>query len=136
MSAIGFDALAAMLAGSPLHRLLGLELDACDAEAGTVTIGLPLRPELSRSPDRLELHGGMTATLIDVAGVSAVAMTVGHPVSTIDLRVDYLRLGTGERFAATAQALRLGRTIGTVDVQVHDAAGALIAVGRGKFTTT
>ena len=133
---MGFDELRAMLAASPFHRLLGLELEACDAEAGTVTIGLSLRPEISRSEGRLELHGGVTATLIDVAGVAAVALTVGHPVATIDLRVDYLRLGTGARVTATARAVRLGRSIGTVDAEVHDAAGTLIALGRGKFTTT
>ena len=136
MSALGFDELAGMLAASPLHRLLGLELDACDTAAGTVTLGLPLRAEISRSDERIELHGGVTATLIDVAGVCAVALAVGHPVTTIDLRVDYLRMGYGERISATARAVRLGRSIGTVDAEVHDAVGTLIAVGRGKFTTS
>ena len=114
-----------MLAASPLHRLLGLELDACDAAAGTVTIGLPLRPEISRSDERIELHGGVTATLVDVAGVCAVALAVGHPVTTIDLRVDYLRMGYGERISATARAVRLGRSIGR-------RVGGAVVRGRAK----
>lgn len=130
-----FARLAAMLDACPFHRHLGVVLDACDEAAGTVTLGLPLTPALSRDAGKVELHGGVTAALIDIAGDCAVALAVGHPVVTIDLRVDYLRMGYGERVTATARALRIGRTIGTVDVDVYDARETLIAAGRGKFTT-
>jgi uncharacterized protein (TIGR00369 family) len=128
--------LEAMVLGCPFHRWLGLELVSFDAEAGTVTIGLPLRPELSRSEERVELHGGVTAALIDIAGDYAVAVRTGHGVPTIDIRVDYLRMGRGERIEATGRAVRIGRTIGTVDVEVRDATGVVIAVGRGKYMTS
>ena len=129
-------ALKALIDTCPFHRLLGIEVDRVDAESGAVTLGLPLRAETSRSPDSLQLHGGVTAALIDIAGDVAVAVVVGHPVVTIDLRVDYLRMGNGARFTATARPVRLGRTIGTVDIEVHDGEGALVAIGRGKFTTS
>lgn len=129
------DRLQALILGCPFHCWLGLEVDAVDMAEGSVTLGLPLRPEFSRSDATIELHGGITAALIDIAGDYAVALSLGRGVPTIDLRVDYLRMGRGERVSATARALRLGRTIGTVDVAVHDAEGALIAVGRGKYST-
>jgi uncharacterized protein (TIGR00369 family) len=129
------DRLQAMILGCPFHRWLGIVVDAVDPADGSLTLGLPLRPEFSRSDTTTELHGGITAALIDIAGDYAVALSLGRGVPTIDLRVDYLRMGRGERVAATARALRVGRTVGTVDVDVHDATGALIAVGRGKYST-
>ena len=130
-----FTRLEAMVRNCPFHRMLGLELDAFDADTGVVTIGLPLRLEFSRLEDSVQLHGGVTAALIDIAGDYAVAARVGHVVPTIDLRIDYLKMGYGTRISATARALRLGRSIGTVDVDVHDEGGTLIAVGRGKYAT-
>lgn len=129
------ETLEAMVLGCPFHRLLGLELEAFDPEAGTVTLGLPLREEFSRQDGTVELHGGITAALIDIAGDYAVAVRIGRGVPTIDLRVDFLKMGRGARVTAEARALRLGRTICTVDVDVRDATGALIAVGRGKYST-
>lgn len=130
------ETLAAMLGDCPFHRFLGMELEDFDAVAGMVRIGLPLRAEFSRKTGAVELHGGVTAALIDIAGDYAVAVRLGHGVPTIDLRIDYLKMGRGARIVATARALRLGRSIGTVDVEVHDQTAALIAVGRGKYATT
>ena len=36
----------------------------------------------------------------------------------------------------TGRLRRAGRTVGVVDVDVHDAEGRLVAVGRGCYTTT
>jgi acyl-coenzyme A thioesterase PaaI-like protein len=36
---------------------------------------------------------------------------------------------------ATARVVRLGKSIGTVDVEVHDDGGRLVAVGRGTYAT-
>lgn len=129
------ETLQAMVLGCPFHRLLGLELDGFDAAAGEVTIGLPLREAFSRKDGEIELHGGITAALIDIAGDYAVAVSTGRGVPTIDLRIDYLKMGRGTRIAATARAVRLGRSIGTVDIEVRDETGAVIAIGRGKYST-
>ncbi|MEL6978312.1 MAG: PaaI family thioesterase [Pseudomonadota bacterium] len=129
------DTLEALVLGCPFHRFLGLELLAFDAEAGSVTLGLPLREEFSRQDGAVELHGGITAALIDIAGDYAVAVRIGRGVPTVDLRVDYLKMGRGERITAEARAVRLGRSIGTVDVEVRDAQETLIAIGRGKYST-
>ena len=127
--------LAALIDGCPFHRWLGLELAGFDADAGTVTIAMTLKPEMSRSDEGVELHGGITAALIDIAGDYAVAVKIGSGVPTIDLRVDYLKMGRGTRVEAFARAVRLGRSIGTVDIEVRDETGAVIAVGRGKYST-
>lgn len=130
-----FEDMARILAGCPFHRLLGMQLEAMDAEAGTVTISLPLKAAFSRSEERLELHGGITAALIDIAGDFAVIARTGQGVPTINLRVDYLKMGRGSAIVARARAVRIGRMIGTVDVEVADETGALIAIGRGTYMT-
>ena len=75
-------------------------------------------------------------TFIDVAGDFALALVVGGPVPTINLRVDYLRPATHTGLTATARVRRAGRTVGVVDVDVHDDSGKLVAVGRGCYSAT
>ena len=90
---------------------------------------------LARAPDDKSFHGGVIATLIDVAGHAAVAVKIGKMAPTIDLRIDYLRPSIGESIVARARLLKVGRLLARVDVDVTDAQGRLIAVGRGSFST-
>ena len=129
------DELENMINGCPFHRFLNMDLINFDETAGTVSIGLNLRPEFSRSEDSVELHGGITAALIDIAGDYAVALKTGVGVPTINLRVDYLKMGRGQRIVANATAIRVGRSIGTVDIEVIDASDAVIALGRGTYSS-
>jgi uncharacterized protein (TIGR00369 family) len=119
----------------PFHAFLGMELVSSDAEAGSVVLRLPFRTEFARASGRREWHGGLIAALIDIAGDYALALIVGGGVPTINLRTDYLRGAADSPLTATATVLRAGRTIGVVDVQVHDDGGRLIAAGRGCYST-
>lgn len=119
----------------PFHRFLGLELEDMSKEEGSVTLSVTAREEFSRSDQTVELHGGIIASLIDIAGDYAVALQVGQGVPTINLRVDYLRPGRGKRAFAKAKIIRCGRTIGTVDVEVTDESGTLFAIGRGTYSS-
>lgn len=125
----------AMLARPPLHQWLLPEVLAIDVEGGTLTIALPYRPELSRSPDQADYHGGIIATLIDMTGHACLAAKLGRRVPTIDLRVDFLRTAVDTELKATARILRAGRTIGLCEVEIHDDSKRLIAVGRCVYST-
>jgi len=118
----------------PFHAWLGVELIGGDAKAGTATVRMAFKPEFRRSPDSAQIHGGVIAALADIAGDYALAVTLGGGVPTIDLRVDYLRPAEGD-LLATARTVKKGRTIGVADVEIKDAAGRLIAVGRGAYST-
>ncbi len=118
---------------SPFHRLLGLEL--VRAEDGAVELRLPWRDELGRADDSDWYHGGVLSALIDIAGDYAVASRLGRAVPTIDLRVDYLRPARRGELRATARAVKVGRTVGVADVELRDAQGALVAIGRGAYGT-
>lgn len=119
----------------PFHALLGIRALALDAEKGEVVLRLPFRPEFQRSPDRPELHGGVTAALIDIAGDMALLVMLGDGVPTIDLRVDFLRMVVASDLTARARVVKAGRSIGVVDVEAHDDRGRLVAIGRGTYST-
>lgn len=118
---------------SPFHRLLGLEL--VRAEDGVVELRLPWRDDLGRADDSDWYHGGVLSALIDIAGDYAVASKLGRGVPTIDLRVDYLRPARRGDLRATARAVKVGRTVGVADVELRDARGVVVAIGRGAYAT-
>jgi uncharacterized protein (TIGR00369 family) len=120
----------------PFHRVLQPQAVDADPEKGTLTIAMAYRDELARAPGERSFHGGVIATLIDLAGHAAVAIKIGRMAPTIDLRIDYLRPSSGEDVIARAQLIKAGRTVGRVDVEVTDTQGRLIAIGRGSFSTS
>ena len=117
----------------PYQRFLGLRAVAMDPEAGTVTLELPFKRDLCRSSKVPEIHGGVTAALIDIAGDYALAIQMGDLVPTIDLRIDYLRMAVETELIATARAVKMGRALGIVDVEVQDKDGRFVAIGRGTY---
>jgi len=127
--------LRASLAAPPFHKWLRPELRDLDPESGRVTIALPLRAVFGRDPKRREIHGGVIAALIDIAGHAAISARLHHGVPTVDLRIDYLRMAAGSELLAIAEPVKVGRTLGTVDIRVTDDQGRLVAIGRGVFST-
>ncbi len=121
------------LDNSPFIAFMRMRAKAVEPEKETVVLEMPMRPEFERGKSTGQYHGGVIATFIDVAGDFAVALVVGGPVPTINLRVDYLRPATQTNLTATARVRRAGRTVGVVDIDVHDDNGKLVAVGRGTY---
>ncbi len=96
----------------PFNVFLGLECEGL--EPGLATIRMPFRPELVGDPLRPALHGGTLSALADTAGGAALfsAVDLGARVSTIDLRIDYLRPGRLEDVWAEAKLVRRGNRVG------------------------
>jgi uncharacterized protein (TIGR00369 family) len=133
--AITREQIEGILRDSPFQQLLGLRLDAVDAAQQTVVIRCVYGPNVERSPGTGQYHGGVIASLIDIAGDFALIATLGHGVPTINFRVDYLRPASASDLIARAQVRKAGRTVGVVDIDVEDANGKLIALGRGCYGT-
>jgi len=119
---------------SPFLSFLQLRVVSLDHDAGTLTVTMPMRPELERRLGGGQFHGGPIAAFIDTVGDWAIGMALGGGVPTINLRVDYLRPATGAALTATARVRRTGRTVALVDVDVHDEQQTLVAVGRGTYS--
>ncbi|AWP21644.1 putative acyl-coenzyme A thioesterase 13 isoform 2 [Scophthalmus maximus] len=79
------------------------------------------------------LHGGMTATLVDVISTVAIMHSErGSPGVSVDMNITYMNAAKlGEDVVITAQVLKQGRTLAfaTVDL-TSKATGKLIAQGR------
>ncbi len=123
------------IARCPYHDFLRVEAVDADAETGAVVVRLPNRPEFRLAPDSDAFHGGILAALVDVTGHAAVACAIGRISPTVDLRIDFLAIARGEALTATGRPLKVGRSIARADVEVRNAEGALVAAGRGTFST-
>lgn len=120
---------------SPFMSFLGLQVAAVDHERAELTVTMPMRPEIERRGGTAQFHGGPIAAFIDCVGDFAVALVVGGGVPTINIRIDYLKPAVGKSVTATARVRRAGRTVTVVDIDVHDEANALVAVGRGTYSS-
>lgn len=116
-------------------RTLGIEVTG--AGEGSAQLRIRARPELeTRRPDTL--HGGVLASLIDAAGSAALLTTRDEDDATwagfasTDLNVSYLAAATSD-VTADARVLRGGRRVVYTTVEVTDAGGATVAVGRVTY---
>ncbi|MBL8698930.1 MAG: PaaI family thioesterase [Alphaproteobacteria bacterium] len=128
-------AMERLILSSPFHAWLGLRL----VELGTdhIAIALPWREELIADPTARYTHGGILATLIDLAADYAVAAKLGRGVPTIDMRVDYHKAALpGEELIGRGRVIKLGRTVATAEATVSKTDGTLIASGRGVYLTS
>ena len=131
---LSVEQVQAIFDASPFLGFLQLRAVALDHDAGTLTVTMPMRPELERRLGTAQFHGGPIAAFIDIVGDFAVGMTVGGGVPTINLRIDYLKPALGTLLTGTARVRRTGRTVALVDVDVHDEKQSLVAVGRGTYS--
>lgn len=131
---LSVEQVQAIFDASPFLGFLQLRAVALDHRAGTLTVTMPMRPELERRLGTAQFHGGPIAAFIDIVGDFAVGMTVGGGVPTINLRIDYLKPAVGTLLTGTARVRRTGRTVALVDVDVHDEKQSLVAVGRGTYS--
>lgn len=119
------------LAASPFGARLGLQVQILDE--ATLVLRMPMQPQLQRSAQSEQFHGGAIATLIDLAAVYAVAAVTDNVAPTVHLAVDYLAPGIGDWVNAIAKVRRQGKRLVNVDVEVVRADGVLVALGRTTF---
>lgn len=131
---LSVEQVQAIFDASPFLGFLQLRAVALDHGAGTLTVTMPMRPELERRLGTAQFHGGPIAAFIDIVGDFAVGMAVGGGVPTINLRIDYVKPAVGRLLTGTARVRRTGRTVALVDVDVHDEKQTLVAVGRGTYS--
>lgn len=128
------------------NEVIGLRVESFDPESPRIAFNM--RPELVGSYLHQRLHGGVIATVLDTVGGLAVTVATAEKhanetaeriverfgrFGTIDLRVDYLRQGIGRSFHAGAKVVRLGRRIASVQMELKNDAGLLIATGSAVY---
>lgn len=130
----------------PFNKFLGLEIESISPDC--VKTSFEMRQEFLGFYKRKILHGGIISSVLDATGglatlVSSIEKmqikTLEEKIkrfgslSTIDLRVDYLRPGIGKRFVVTANTLRTGKKVVVIRLELHNEQNDLIAVGTGSY---
>lgn len=131
----------------PFNRVLGLDVVSLAGEHPVLRFDM--RPELIGNYLRGNLHGGVVSSVIDVCGGLTAFLGLQRKVkdesledrlkrfariSTIDMRVDYLRPGLGKWFEARGSLLRTGNKVAVTRMELHNDEGELIAAGTGAYT--
>jgi uncharacterized protein (TIGR00369 family) len=107
-----------------------------------------MRRELVGHYSHNRVHGGVISASLDAMGGLAVMASIGArhldeapeqrlhrfgKLGTIDLRIDYLRPGIGERFELRAEVLRLGSRVATTRMEFLGADGKLLSTGAAAY---
>lgn len=131
----------------PFNRLLGIDVLSLNHDRPELSFAM--RQELIGNYVKNILHGGVISAVLDVTGGLVAFLGVaqklrGKPIEeiverfarigTIDLRVDYLRPGTGTRFIARGYPLRTGNRVAVARMELVNDADQLIAVGAAAYT--
>jgi uncharacterized protein (TIGR00369 family) len=115
---------------------------------GQPLMRLDMRKDLAGHYLYGRLHGGVIATALDAMGALSLMVAMGDKhqeetaeqvqhrfarLGTIDLRVDYLRQGTGPFFMVSAEVTRLGGRVGSTQMRLTNQEGELVATGAGAY---
>ncbi len=119
----------------PFHRFLGISF--AELGEGHAIVELPFRNDLIGNPALPALHGGVISALLDTCGGAAVWSKVGSDdtVSTVDIRVDYLRPARAATLFGTGRVVRLGNRVGVAELRAYHAAeeDKPVAIGTGVY---
>ena len=130
----------------PFNQLLGLKITKFDPQLSEVRFAW--QDNLIGNPVKKILHGGVTASALDLAGGTVAAANIIEQltdmtpetlqqslskIGTIDLRTDFLRPGKGEEFIVTAHIIRSGSKVAVARMEMHNELGEHIAFGTGTY---
>ena len=112
---------------APFNRYVGLRAEAVGV--GWCRLACDIRPE--HCNPRGAVHGGMCATLADVAGGIAAIYASGErrPMVTRSMDLHYLYPLTGGRMTAEGRVVRAGRKTCLARVEVFDDQNRLCCTG-------
>jgi uncharacterized protein (TIGR00369 family) len=130
----------------PFNQLLGLKITKFNPQLSEVRFAW--QDNLIGNPVKKILHGGVTASALDLAGGTVAAANIIEQltdmtpetlqqslskIGTIDLRTDFLRPGRGEEFIVTAHIIRSGSKVAVARMEMHNELGEHIAFGTGTY---
>ena len=131
------------------NQWMGLRLESIKATG--IVASLVMKPELVGHFVYNRIHGGVISAVLDAMGSLAVMAAMGakhmdEPVdkrlerftrhSTIDLRIDFLRPGIGERFVIHAEAMRVGAKVGNARMEFRSLEGKVLSTGTAAYLTS
>jgi len=130
----------------PFNKLLGVEIT--ELNLGRAVITIESREELYGNYIHKILHGGVISSVIDLSGgiiaqAHALSQMKGMNIrdmmhrfslmSTLNMRVDYLRPGSGIKFECISKVVRAGNKVAVVQMEMLDSGKKQIAIGTGSY---
>lgn len=130
----------------PFNRYLGI--DVTDLTLEKAVIQISSREELQGNYIQKILHGGVISSVIDLSGgIIAQAhairqmkdVSVGELIlrfgkmSTLNIRVDYLRPGAGKDFRCVSKVIRAGNKVAVAQMELFNDKDELISMGTGSY---
>jgi len=130
----------------PFNKHLGIRIDSLTLDK--VIVRIDMKPELVGNYEQQILHGGVISSVIDLIGGIIAQLgalkhmndiTIGEMahrlsmMSTINMRVDYIRPGSGEHFITEATVVRTGNKVAVTRMEFLNDQHQLIAVGTGSY---
>ena len=130
----------------PFNKLLGIKISNLTPDETLVRIDM--REEFIGNFVRGILHGGVISSVLDLTGGLIASVDLLNQlenksieeiskrmtrIGTIDMRVDYLRAGSGEFFIASGSILRRGNKVAVVRTELVNDDNLLIAAGTGTY---
>jgi uncharacterized protein (TIGR00369 family) len=131
------------------NQWMGLRVESIKATG--IVASLDIKPELVGHFAYNRIHGGVISAVLDAMGSLAVMAAMGakhmdEPVekrlerftrhSTVDLRIDFLRPGIGERFVIHAEAMRVGAKVGNARMEFRSLDGKVLSTGTAAYLTS
>ena len=132
----------------PFNKVLGIGIDHLDYDSGDAVVSFPMAPDLIGNSAAGILHGGVTASVIDLTGglsalISCAKFHEGASPgvieqklvasATIDMRVDYLRPGKGSSFQCKSRIIRAGSRIVVSKIDLFNDKKVRIATGTATY---
>lgn len=117
----------------PLGQTMGFSLT--DVGEGRVTIEMPVSPNLANTLGYL--HGGAVSAITDAAmGLATLTLLDAHEtVTTVEMKVNFLRPVFGGTVRALAKVKKQGRTLSLAECDVLDEQDRLVAHGVATLMT-
>ena len=131
---------------TPFNQVLGLGIKWVTEDG--ICLSIDMKHDLLGNAFRGLIHGGVTASVLDVAGGVAAFFSLrkrlkDQPLEkaaesyrkfgTVDLRIDYLRPGLGKSFTATGYVLRTGSKVAVARMELRNEEDRLLATGTGSY---
>ena len=117
------------------RKWLGVEYETM--EDGHAVVSLNITDDMRNL--RGVVQGGVIAALIDIAMATAAAGgnydTRKRPMSTLEMKVNYLAAATGDRLTAVADVIRAGSRTSVTRCEVFFCDNEVCAAGLGTFMT-
>ncbi len=132
----------------PFNKVLGIGIDVLDYDSGDAVVSFDMAPHLIGNSAAGILHGGVTASVIDLTGglsalISCAKFHEGASLeiiekkivssATIDMRVDYLRPGKGRSFQCKSRIIRAGSRIVVSKIDLFNDTKVRIATGTATY---